>query len=309
MTAQLIDCNTGKHVWAERYDRNLDDIFSLQDEIVSDILTGLEFNLPSAAVSQKLRKPTSSSSAYTALLQARAAWYSSDEESALAHFRRAIEIDPEYAEALADLASMWAYSYFSGASRLSSIENKRLTREYGARALRADDQNANVLASVALAKCMTGETAEARPLIAAAREMMPRDPNIMMIEGTILAYSGEHQRALTMMETAVRREPRLPITFKMAMAEARYLARDYQRALQVYDSVFDMPWYAALMRSACLGQLGQSDTARMAAASALAMAPATVDPKEFPRKLAAMCVLDEDSENWLEGFRKVGFAV
>ena len=93
----------------------------------------------------------------------------------------------------------------------------------------------------------------------------------------------------------------------MGMAEGYYLAKDYKRALQIYDSILDIPWYAAIGRAACLAQLGRIDDAKRVTKDSLAMAPPTIDTAEFADNLAAMCVLREDAENWREGFRKMGF--
>ena len=100
------------------------------------------------------------------------------------------------------------------------------------------------------------------------------------------------------MEESVRQETRLATPTKLGMAEGYYLARDYQHALQIYDSIVDIPWYASILRAACLAQLGRLEDAKRLTEATLAIAPPTIDTAEFADNLAAMCVRKEDAENW-----------
>ena len=205
------------------------------------------------------------------------------------------------------MAHILSYSQFSGITKEGARDDKRLSQQFAARALARDAQDPVVLVHVAIAKWMTGETPAARTLIETAREIMPRDPIIMNHQGQILVYCGEHSRGIDLMEESVRQETRLATPTKLGMAEGYYLARDYQHALQIYDSIVDIPWYASILRAACLAQLGRLEDAKRLTEATLAIAPPTIDTAEFADNLAAMCVRKEDAENWREGFRKMGF--
>src|SRR5262249_6499826 len=104
ITAQLIEGQAGNHIWAERYDRPLDDIFALQVEVVWSIVTTLEGRLAATGAEQARRKPTERMAAYDCVLQARAHLSTHGAEKADPLLLRAIELDPDYAQAYAWLA-------------------------------------------------------------------------------------------------------------------------------------------------------------------------------------------------------------
>ena len=102
ITAQLIEAATGAHLWAERYDRSLDDIFAVQDEVAQTIVSTLVGRIEDARLQQSLRKPTTSLAAYDCLLRGLAHFRSDTEtanQQALEMFEKAVALDPRYAVA------------------------------------------------------------------------------------------------------------------------------------------------------------------------------------------------------------------
>ena len=107
VTAQLIDASHGDHLWAERYDRPLDDIFALQDELVATIAATLVGRIRAAGIDRAKRKPTTDLAAYDLVLRGTERLASYDDgatEAAVALFERAVALDPDYALANAFLA-------------------------------------------------------------------------------------------------------------------------------------------------------------------------------------------------------------
>ena len=115
ITAQLIETATGSHVWAERYDRELEDIFDLQDEITRTIVTLLPLRLHGAMVESLRRKASDNLSAYDCYLHGRWLYDRSagQDPEALALFRKAVEIDPSSAQAHVYIALAHAYSVYN----------------------------------------------------------------------------------------------------------------------------------------------------------------------------------------------------
>jgi len=113
VVVRLIDCQSGAHAWADRFDREMADIFSVQDEIVGAVVARLAYSLDEAAGRQRQRDPTWSLSAYSHFLKARAAWRKGEEIEALACLDKAVEIDPDYGRAHAYIGYFIAYSLFS----------------------------------------------------------------------------------------------------------------------------------------------------------------------------------------------------
>ena len=124
ITAQLIEAATGAHLWAERYDRSLDDIFAVQDEVAQMIVSKLYGRMEDARLQQALRKPTVSLAAYDYLLRGTVhirGYEPEDNIQALHLFERAVEIDPSYgrAHSCCGLATAFVHRDASGGSRIS----------------------------------------------------------------------------------------------------------------------------------------------------------------------------------------------
>ena len=111
VTVQLIDAESDRHVWAERYDRELEDIFAIQDEMTSAIVATLPGRVEAAARDRAERKPTDNMAAYECVLEAKVLHHRSNREDnaeALHLIERAIELDPNYAHAHAWKGASWA---------------------------------------------------------------------------------------------------------------------------------------------------------------------------------------------------------
>lgn len=114
ITAQLIDVKTGFHIWAERFDRQVEDIFDLQNEISENITEALKVSLTASEKKSLLKKPTDDIKAYDFYMRARELVYQrgkKNNESAIKMFEKAIEIDPKFASAYAGLAEAYSYMY------------------------------------------------------------------------------------------------------------------------------------------------------------------------------------------------------
>ncbi|MBP2445588.1 adenylate/guanylate cyclase domain-containing protein [Rhizobium leguminosarum] len=148
-TVQLIDAQTGAHVFAEKFDREVVDIFAVQDQIVEAIIGRLFFNLQEVAGIVRGRTSTTSISAYTSWLRAGAAWRNGDEPGARKHMHEAVRLDPIYAPALASLGLLYAYWRFSEPSVATDAELEVQCQQFAARAIAVDKTDPFVLTSVA----------------------------------------------------------------------------------------------------------------------------------------------------------------
>jgi TolB-like protein/class 3 adenylate cyclase len=310
VTAQLGDCKTGAQVWSNRYDRALDDVFALQDEIVTSILGGLSFSLDEAASNQRRQDPTANISAYGAFLQARTA-YRRGEEAAkvVGYLRKAIELDPTYARALAHLSYNLAMSRFRFDSELSDEALSAEANALSDRALAADRFDPLVLGYLANAHLMLGSPLKARQLADAAWELCPRDIETMQKRGFVLAYCGHHKAAVELMEAVSALERHLPPEFVMGLAEGKYMLRDYAGVIETFGRLLDVPASEQLTLAAAYGQLGRGDEAKALIARAVMMSPSKFDPAQWARMTTQMCAERSDADHWLEGFRNAGIDV
>ena len=136
ITAQLIDAETGKHIWGERYDRELDDIFAVQDEVTRAIVATIAAQLGKTVSENAARKTTSSIKSYEYLLQANRQYYRfnpDDNITAAQLYQKAIELDPQFSRAYAGLANTYTTDYFVGWLRTKNALQNGL--EYARKAL------------------------------------------------------------------------------------------------------------------------------------------------------------------------------
>lgn len=305
LTAQLTDTESGANVWADKFDREIGDIFSAQDEIVTAILARLTFNLDDAAADQRRRKPTTSATAYSYFLQARSAWRRrGDENEARNCLLSAVAVDPHYCRALAYLSFFFGYSRFSLTAGLEDQVAIREARHYAERAVSADP-DVFALHRCAMAYTFIGEPISGRRLIETAVARSPRELEVMQAHGFILALCGQHAEGLAWFEKAAKLEPVLPPGFRAGLSDVRYLCGDYQGALDALEPIVDPAPYVRLCQAACLGQLGHIEEARRRVASVASRQ----DGVRFATCCASMCALPQDAEHWLAGFRKAGIDV
>jgi adenylate cyclase len=308
VAVKLIDADNNAQVLAERFDRNVEDIFDLQDEIAGAVASKLSFGLVEAAAEQRRRSPTTSITAYDRFLQAEAAWRKGDEATAMNTMAEAVKLDPNYARALGEIAFFYSYSIFTGSSGLAEGEIIRRVHEFSRRAIAADKADPFTLMTVACAYLMVGEHKLARINIEAAAKQNPRDMEIMNIRGQTLSYSGSHQEGLAILERVNSSEPRLPTGYRIALSDAYFLARNYHGALAALDMITDPPPIVHLCRVPILAHLGRIDEAKRELGLSAGI-PGTPDPAFFARRAALQCARQEDRDHYFEGYRKAGVPV
>jgi tetratricopeptide (TPR) repeat protein len=303
---QLIDCSTGAHAWAERYDRSFEDIFALQDEIVATIVARLAYNLEEAAIVRRRQSPTASVTAYECFLRYRSAFRIGDEIAARDHALEAIKIDSNYARALGALAFLYSYEIFSRASKMSEADADRLSRDYAQRAIAADKSDFITLALAGGAYAMLGDLERGRPLIEMAFAINPRDLEVINVRGWMLALGGQLREGRQLIEWVNSLEPTMDPGYRATLCDVRYAARDYEGALAALEMIVDQPYYIQIYKALCLAQIGRIDEAKRVIAE---NAPSDYDPTVFARRAVAQWSLKEDKDHWLEGFRKAGIQV
>ena len=304
-TVQLIDAQTGAHVFAEKFDREMADIFAVQDEIVEAIIGRLFFNLQEVAGIVRGRTSTTSVSAYTSWLRAGAAWRNGDEQGAREHMHEAIRIDPAYAPALASLGLLYSYWRFSEPSAATDGELEIQCHQFAARAIAADKNDPFVLTSVAACFLLVGKIDDAMRYSDIAISISPHDINVLVARGMIVAYAGRHEEGLALVERGCRFEPLLPPAFLSSLGDCYYLARRFDAALAAYGTLINPPYFFRLNQAACLAHLGRAEEA----AVITQQKPDTFDATVYARNTAKLCALPEDGELWFNGFRKAGVSV
>ncbi|MFN0115064.1 MAG: adenylate/guanylate cyclase domain-containing protein [Paracoccaceae bacterium] len=306
ITVQLVETETGNHVWAERYDREMADIFDLQDEITQTIASVLPLRLQGALVERARRKPTENLSAYECFLQAQ--WLadktSRNAPKSLELLAAAIRIDPKYARAHALAALVRAYSVFTFSPIGADPTIAARADIAAALALGEGDHFVHVMACHVYLN--SGEHDLAQVHLDKAIALNPSDFNARIEQGILMNYSGNAQAAVAYLHAALAQDPLAPDHQYECLAEANYMAGNYAEAARIYERWRDPPAHMYTHLAACHAQLGQAEETRHAAAMFGDLRPAESDFAFYARAHARICKRPEDAAHWLDGYRKAG---
>jgi adenylate cyclase len=281
ITGQLIDTTTGAHIWADRFDGALDDIFELQDQVASNVAGAIEPKLRQSEIERASRKPTANLTAYDLYLRALAQSYRYTDEGvaeAVVLARQALAIDPSYdpAAAMLGLCRVRQRAQWWGALSHEDIaEAVRLARQ----ALEAERDDAETIWQAAYALFyLVGEAAMAAAALDRALALNPNAAHAWLIRGQIHASRNQPDAAIEAVERARRLSPFDPYTFRCAlvMAAAHQAARRFEQAIEwAARALHDQPRMVSAMRVkvVALAHLGRLDEARAELSRVLAIDP------------------------------------
>ena len=233
INAQLIDTSTGNHLWAERYERNLKDIFALQNEIVQTIVATLAIKVSEAELGRAMRKDTSSLEAYDYVMRG---WeyYSrstrSENIKAKEMFRKAIELDSDYNDAYTALGWTNLTQATNGWTEFAD-QALQQTHDLAKKALDLEVSDASAHALLGTFYVYKGEYDLANSELQRALELNPNSSRGYYTLGWGLLYSGRKDEAIKALETALRLDPNRKFNFFLGMGY--YLRGRYDDSIKV----------------------------------------------------------------------------
>ncbi len=277
ISAQLIDAGTGYHLWAERYDRDLTDIFALQDEITEKIVKALEVKLTEGEQEQVARRYTENLEAYDYFLRGRVYQARGSKESnaqAREMFERAIELDPTFAGAYAILS----YNHFRDWTNHWSEGPQALERalEAAKKAVALDDSLPLAHTYLGWAYAWRKQYEEA---IAEGERAIALDPNFAegyARLGQILSLAGRPEEGLGLVKKAMRLDPHYPPTYLIYLGRLYYAMGQYEDAIAAMKrSITRDPdfLYPRLVLAVIYSELGRIKEAQAEVAEALRFSP------------------------------------
>jgi len=299
IAAQLVDARTANHVWAERYDREARDIFTVQDEVVAAIVTTLEGRMVAAAAVEVRKRPTSSWTAYDFFLKGRELADAMDKES-VTYFARAAEIDPEFAQAHAWLAMALLGSYWVDADRRTLDESFLAAQK----ALELDSNDPTTHHAVGMVMCWLRQFEPAGIHFDRAITLNPVDAQIRADRANWLRFSGQPEEALAAIDDALQRSPFPPQWFWGIRGGIMLELKRYGKAIEAFGNIPRKDHVTWVQLAAAHAHLGDSASATRALTKARELRP-TISSHELIAVLPY--VNQEPLDHLLEGLRKAGW--
>jgi TolB-like protein/cytochrome c-type biogenesis protein CcmH/NrfG len=310
ITAQLIDAADGGHMWAERYDRELTDFFTVQDEITESVAIAIAPAIAHLERHQASRKAPDSLSAWEAFQRGR--WHTSrmtvaDFTAAKEFFRRAIALDPMLAPAYAGLSNAIL-------SEVGLFQTRPVSEALAEalpiirKAIEVDPKHAGGHINSGIALFMQGRCELA---VKEARHALAIDPNhagAHFMLGNALCFSGHPREALEAIRIGLRLDPYAPQTYlpRSQIVTAHYFLREYDKAVEAArEALRSYPAhpFVNIWLAAALGQLGRLGEA----GEALKIAMTLKSAFELSTRSRPPYLRPEDHEHRLEGLRKAGW--
>jgi adenylate cyclase len=279
ITAQLIDAETGTHVWAERYDRPLDDVFALQDEITLSTVGAIEPSLREAEIERVKRKRPENLDAYDLVLRALPHVYAAmteEAQKAVPLLERALTLEPDYGLAHAFLA--WCFEVLYTRGGFDPAHGAAATHHAHAAIAHARD-DATALGLAAFVTAMVAHDRRAAiETFETALTLSPSCSIALMCGSVAMGFAGEAERALTWGEQAVRLSPfdRLIYAAHHGLAMGHFINRRYEEAANAARrAIQSNPGFSLshMFLAAALAGLGRVAEAKAAAARVLALQP------------------------------------
>ncbi len=311
ITGQLVDTSIGAHLWADRFDGGLEDIFDLQDQITARVVGAIAPKLEEAEIERAKRKPTESLDAYDQFLRGMAGfhqWTREGSDEALRRFNRAIELDPNYAAAYGMAARMYVQrnsGAWLGDRAYDVAEAERLAIR--AAELGRDDAVALANAGFALAD-FCGHLEDGDAMIDRAIGLNPNLAWAWIYRGWVKISLGEPEVALECIANARRLSPNDPqkFSFNGVSALAHLFTGRFADAYVSAEAVVRaLPRF---LTSHCLVAVSAALSGRMSDARGAITHLLQIDPSLRVSNVGRLFHFQrpQDAARWVEGFRKAG---
>jgi adenylate cyclase len=278
VNTQLIDATTGHHLWAERYDRNLKDLFTVQDEIVQAIVATLSVKLTRLEQKRAFAKPTSNLEAYDYVLrggeyQSRTTRSANFEARQM--FQKAIELDSHYDSAYVGLGKTYRNACLHGWAELPGQAMQR-AHDLAQRALSLNESNAAAHALLGEVYSYWGQYHLATRELERAIELNPNDWNGYVYRGRVMLWSSRTDEAIHSLETALRFNPNMNASGLMPLGLAFYLKKRYGDSIRTLERGLGREpnnVWSHIVLAAAYSQAGRSEDAARAVATVLRLHP------------------------------------
>jgi adenylate cyclase len=305
ITVQLIDAEADRHIWADKYDRDLADIFAIQDEVTSSVVATLPGRVEVATRERSAHKPTENMAAYECVLAGKLLHHRStreDNAAALNMLERAVKLDPKYAHARAWLACTLGQAWVNGfCTDRDATWNRVLEELQTAHALDSSDSDVHrILAAVNLTR---NDFDQASYHQERALALNPNDDLVVVQQGEVLTWLGRPEEGIDWIKKAMRLNPYHPERFWNHLGRAYFVAHRYAEAIEAFKRITAPDHTHHAFLAAAQARMGNEAEARRHAGDVLARKPdftveSYLSTVHYKRQ--------EDLEHHRESLRKAG---
>jgi TolB-like protein/class 3 adenylate cyclase len=309
ITAQLNDTTTGSHLWAERYDRELADVFAVQDEITDAIVAAIEPRLYAAENFRASRKPPHSMDAWELLMRALSHfWRVTREDNVVAQalLEKAVAIAPNYGRALGVLATSYVFCAHMGWEDIATVAP--LAERAALAAIAADSEDPWAHLALGCVHMITRRFDDSLAAFETALRLNPSFSIAHAYYGLTLCYCGRWEDGALAAEHALRLSPSDPYSavYCGVAGYAQFVGRNYEEAIRLArQGIRQRGDFVGAHRvlTAAAGMAGQRDTAEAALRELRRIQP-NISLEWIAREIPTR--LDSEREHYLEGFRRAG---
>jgi TolB-like protein len=303
VTVQLVDADTEGHLWAERYDRPIEEIFAVQTEVAAAIAATLEGRIVAHGAEFVRKKPMKDWDAYDNFLKGRELIYHHKSIEAEPYFLRAVTLNPDYVQAHAWRSIALTVNYTIDGLRNPSIINEAVRSAQ--RALELDDTDASSHHAMGYA-CLKRRLFQLAGLhFDRAFNLNPNDVSIAGDRANWLNFVGRSEEALQCLDLAMERDPYPPAWVWEVRGTVLYDLRRYDEAIAAYLKVGEEPYWMPALLAAAYAQAGQLENARRQLAQLQSIRPdVTLDT------FATLAIYEDRrlTDHFLDGLRKAGMS-
>jgi len=302
ITAQLIDSRDGAHLWARRYDRDVDDIFAVQDDVVLEISTALSEKLQQPVAKPVALQHPRNLEAYEYVMRGRQnILRAQGREEAKASLERALALDPTMSDAHAWLA-VYYYTDTFLYHRESTAETLAAGFAAADSAIEYGPDNSLAHMALGMVSLYAGRRATALQSLLKALELNPNEADAHCLMQDAYTFDGHPEKGIESAQTAMRLNPHYPEWYLWHLSFAKYCARDYAGAIETLEKLTDISEPLRIL-AAAHARLGHADKARAAAERFLKAFP-NFSSKAWGRTQPFRN--PEDLDHVLEGYRLAG---
>jgi adenylate cyclase len=276
VNVQLIDAIKGHHLWAERYDREADELFKIQDEITRTVVAIVQRKVIETERTLAARKDPASLEAYEHVSLGWRFWMEWNRDSharAKQQFEEALKLDPELASAYMGLAEVYVAGHRYGWQNISRNASLDRARELAEKALELAPFDYKAHMIMGAVHYEAGENTKALLQAERALQLNPNSADVMILEASVLVYVGQFDKAIERFQQAMRLNPHFPAWWWWNLSWAQYHAGKYQEALNSLERMSPLPNGARRQLAKILVRLGKIDEAKAVIAEFLRNEP------------------------------------